>query len=208
MSGKNMLSFSINNKKSIQNNNKKKPPPRPPPPNLTKYKSKSTFNLNQQFDNLNLIEWSPPNSPINNSKRNHPFSGSVSSSFSSSTSSLASSKKSLEYEVLPIAQTNLFTAQNVSQNNNQPKQLNVPSIFGPTIIRAQPPKPKPNRNVVPTVTDSTISTLPMPSVPPPSPPKCASNVETPYGIALYDFPASHPTDLPLQVSTYIFIWKF
>ncbi|XP_030746279.1 uncharacterized protein B0303.7 [Sitophilus oryzae] len=194
---------------------KKKPPPRPPPPNFGKYKSKSTLNLNQPNQNVNLIEWSPPNSP--KIERVRQFGGSVSSSFSSSTSSLASSKKSFEFE-LPIS-NNVWPIQassnSVPQNNGGSFQsyitpitnnsstksgysssLNVPLFFGsttvPTIIRPHIKKTK-------TEDCSTSGSPPMPSIPPPSPPKVETEIETPYGIALYDYPASHTSDLGLQV---------
>lgn len=198
---------------------RKKPPPRPPPPNFTKYKSKSSLNLNQPNQNVNLIEWSPPNSPKPERTRN--FGGSVSSSFSSSTSSLASSKKSFEFEppvtnhlwpiqtqATPLPQTNggatfqsyLPTAGSQTStkigNNSSINSLNVPSFFGPTIIR---PKVKPNNNRTNDLSPSSGSP-PMPNIPPPSPPKDVTDIETPYGIALFDYPASHPSDLALQVS--------
>lgn len=196
---------------------KKKPPPRPPPPNISKLKSKSTLNLVQSNNSANLIQWSPPSSP--KTDRPSHFGGSVSSSFSSSTSSLASSKKSFEFES-PVG-SNVWPVQ--TQNTIQPPQsngvgtfqsylvagsgeanttangtsnsLNVPSIFGPTIIRA---KVKPN-----TRTDNVSpksDSPPMPNIPPPSPPKVdIDDIETPFGIALFDYPASDPSDLNLQV---------
>lgn len=153
---------------------KKKPPPRPPPPNFLKYKSKSTYNLTQGTPNL--IEWSPPSSP--KAERPHQFGGSVSSSYSSSTSSLTSSKKSLEYEN-SVFYINPSTMNSISNNSNGLK---------PRIIRAAPPK-KTKEDASP----------PMPKVPPPSPPRGNYDVVTPYGIALFDFPATQPGDLALQV---------
>lgn len=202
---------------------KKKPPPRPPPPNISKLKSKSTLNLVQSNNSANLIQWSPPSSP--KTDRPSHFGGSVSSSFSSSTSSLASSKKSFEFES-PVG-SNVWPVQ--TQNTIQPPQsngvgtfqsylvagsgeanttangtsnsLNVPSIFGPTIIRA---KVKPN-----TRTDNVSpksDSPPMPNIPPPSPPKVdIDDIETPFGIALFDYPASDPSDLNLQVSESVYL---
>lgn len=200
---------------------KKKPPPRPPPPNFSKYKSKSTLNLNQPSQSLNLIEWSPPNSP--KPERPRYFGGSVSSSFSSSTSSLASSKKSFEFE-LPV--TNNIWPLNpptiVPQNNGtatfqsyvtssshfsstksgNSSNLNVPSFFGPTIIR---PKVKTVNKVDDRSPGS--DSPPMPNIPPPSPPKEGAEIDTPYGIALFDYPASHPSDLALQAGDVVIILR-
>ncbi|XP_050314217.1 uncharacterized protein B0303.7 [Anthonomus grandis grandis] len=197
---------------------KKKPPARPPPPNFTKLKSVSSINLNHQNQTVNLTEWSPPNSP--KPDRVNTFGGSISSSFSSSTSSLASSKKSFEFDsptnsLWPLSaqpqssfysksQSNTTSCTGASfqsyltpVTNNQSRarpenNSNVPSFFGPTIIR---PKPKP---IINKSNDLSNGSPPMPNHPPPSPPKEASTIETPYGIALYDFPASHSNDLPLQ----------
>ncbi|XP_064215611.1 SH3 domain-containing protein 19 [Tribolium castaneum] len=151
---------------------KKKPPPRPPPPNFMKYKSKSSYNLTQGTPNL--IEWSPPSSP--KAERTHQFGGSVSSSYSSSTSSLTSSKKSLEND------NSVFNITWLS---------NTSTAVKPRIIRAAPPKKG---------KDEASGSPPMPKVPPPSPPKGGFDVVTPYGIALFDFPATQPGDLPLQVN--------
>ncbi|XP_060516132.1 uncharacterized protein B0303.7 [Cylas formicarius] len=209
-------------------NQKKKPPPRPPPPNFSKYKSKSTYNLNQPNQNSNLIEWSPPNSPTTD--RNRHFGGSVSSSFSSSTSSLASSKKSFELEspvssnLWPLSnQHNCVPNNSVAINTNGTFQsylvpppsisaksnltssngLNIPSVFGPTIIRPQTAKKstKVENAKLPS------PTLPMPKIPPPSPPKVDVEVETSYGVALYDYPGSDPSDLTFQEGDIIIIIK-
>lgn len=86
----------------------------------------------------------------------------------------------------------------------------MPQISVPTIIRAQPPKRPPSRmntKPVPQINTSQLplSTLrldnspPMPSIPPPSPPKEVDETVMPFGIALYDFPGSQSGDLPLQV---------
>ncbi|KAF7268532.1 hypothetical protein GWI33_018405 [Rhynchophorus ferrugineus] len=173
------MSFSTHKTKSALNA-KKKPPPRPPPPNFTKYK-----------------------------KRTRQFGGSVSSSFSSSTSSLASSKKSFEYEV-PVSnivwpvhsQQNSVPHGNggsfhsyISTNSTKPgnsSNLNVPSFFGPTIIRPHVKKQQKPEDFGPS------GSPPMPNIPPPSPPKEYNEIETPYGIALYDYRASHPSDLDFQ----------
>ncbi|CAG9759813.1 unnamed protein product [Ceutorhynchus assimilis] len=202
---------------SMTNNRKKNPPPRPPPPNFSKCRSKST-SLNQQNQSAigNLIDFSPPSSPKPERTRN--FGGSVSSSFNSSTSSLASSKKSLEFE--PLVTNNLWPIQarvtHSSQTSNNgitfqsyltpggsqtsahvKSEPGAPSFFVPTIIR-----PKAKANGRPddscTITNSPSGSLPMPLIPPPSPPKDIGNVETPYGLALYDYPATHPSDLALQ----------
>lgn len=201
---------------------KKKPPPRPPPPNLNKLKSKSTHTIHKNCDNLNLIDWSPPHSPKSDTMSK--FGGSVSSSFSSSTSSLASIKKSTDYDGLLA--TNFSTTvwgTNSTQNSNNPSpsirsiyrnnnyglhnirnhenNLNsVPSssLFGPTIIR---PRNKAKQKPEPLKVSNSPPSPPMPTVPPPSPPKDATDVITPYGIALYQFPASQPGDLGLEVST-------
>lgn len=204
---------------------KKKPPPRPPPPNFTRYKSKSSFNLNQQFESL--IEWSPPNSPT--VERTRTFGGSVSSSFSSSTSSLASSKKSFEYDIpvtnnlwpintngnyqshskpntalqQPVQYGKPNVSATVPKSASIPKQtsvskVSVPAIFGPTIIRAQVPKMKPSERKQ-NSSDPPSPVLPMPSVPPPSPPKEVADIDVPFGIALYDYQATDPRDLSFQV---------
>ncbi|KAJ8941251.1 hypothetical protein NQ314_010449 [Rhamnusium bicolor] len=235
------MSF-VTHKAKVGLKNKKKPPPRPPPPNFSKYKSKSSHNLNQQFENL--IEWSPPNSPT--VERNNTFGGSVSSSFSSSTSSLASSKKSFEYDIpitnnlWPVNFNNSNQANHTKQSNtpvnntshvfrygkpsaptcqsNQvslpkqsyPPKINVPSIFGPTIIRAQVPKKyKQTTNEQKENDNKPLSlVLPMPSVPPPSPPKESSEVEIPYGIALYDYQATDPSDLSFQANDVIILMRY
>ncbi|CAH0562278.1 unnamed protein product [Brassicogethes aeneus] len=175
-----------------KNNNRKKPPPRPPPPNFTKFKSKSTISLNQQE---NLIDWSPPSSP--KVERNQQFGGSVSSSFSSSTSSLASSKKSFEFDLPVNWPTNSFVSH-VSTN----------TTLGPTIIRAKGSK-KPSRNNLEMLAIGLKGpdSPPMPSIPPPSPPKNVSDIDTPYGIALFDFNASQPSDLTLQVGDVVLLTK-
>lgn len=223
------MSF-VTHKPKIGLKSKKKPPPRPPPPNFAKYKSKSSFNLNQPFESL--IEWSPPNSPT--VERTHTFGGSVSSSFSSSTSSLASSKKSFEYDVpvtnnlwpintngnyqnhlkpnTPLQQTVQYGKPNTSvpkqasiPKQNNVSKVNVPTIFGPTIIRAQVPKMKPSERKQ-NNSDPPSPVLPMPSVPPPKPPKEVSDVEVPFGIALYDYESTDPRDLSFQVSFLLLLY--
>lgn len=210
------------------NNGKKKPPPRPPPPNLTKYRSKSIHNLhqpqNQVVDNLIELDWSPPHSPQVDTKGNNygAFGGSVSSSFSSSTSSLASSKKSFECEnstfwpqlpppsaiIKPTAgqQSNILRNNQSATSNSQKSCQSVfyQSQSGPTIIRGQPLKK--NRNKI-EVTEAPPFSPPMPCIPPPSPPKEVGEVETPYGIALYDFPATSPEDLPLSTNDVVLLIK-
>uniref|UniRef100_V5FY66 SH3 domain-containing protein n=1 Tax=Anoplophora glabripennis TaxID=217634 RepID=V5FY66_ANOGL len=224
------MSF-VTHKSKIGLKSKKKPPPRPPPPNFAKYKSKSSFNLNQPLESL--IEWSPPRSPTVD--RTHTFGGSVSSSFSSSTSSLASSKKSFEYDV-PVT-NNLWPINTNGNYQNHPKptlqqavqygkpnvsapvpkqasipkqsnvsKVNVPTIFGPTIIRAQVPKIKPSERKQ-NNSDPPSPVLPMPSVPPPSPPKEASDVDVPFGIALYDYQATDPRDLSFQVNDVVILLR-
>lgn len=191
---------------------KKKPPPRPPPPNFNKVKSKSAWNLNQQFDGISLIDLSPPESPKNFvANRNKAFGGSVSSSYSSSTSSLASSKKSFEYESVNVdpwtiqAPNNNATSQSTfyvgAQTNSGPL---VPQISVPTIIRANP-----KRNLVKTRNEvyNRENSPPMPQGPPPSPPKQITEVTVPYGIALYDFPGNHPDDLTLKVNDVVFLLR-
>jgi hypothetical protein len=172
-------------KSMFQQKNKKKPPPRPPPPNFIKYKSKSSYNLAQGIPNL--IDWSPPSSP----KQEHPhqFGGSVSSSYSSSTSSLTSSKKSLEND------NSVFHINWISTNSTIQGKENT-SALKPRIIRAPPPK----KSVL--NKDDLVANCspPMPKVPPPSPPKGNYDVVTPYGVALYDFPATQPGDLALQAN--------
>lgn len=212
-----------------QNKKRKIPPPRPPPPNFgNKVKSQSAWNLNQVDS---LLEWSPPGSPKTNDFpkfSNRPMGGSVSSSFSSSTSSLASSKKSFEYETVqfnisPWAnanQTNQFGTHQlnsispISTANPSPNSIRssasssqgspvVPQISVPTIIRPQAPKPSYTslQKNLPAPSNSP----PMPSVPPPSPPKETKFIATPVGVALYDFPGNCPGDLPLQVNDVVFL---
>lgn len=194
-------------------NMKKKPPPRPPPPNLNKLRSKSAWNLNQVDNNVSLIEWSPPGSPRVTDRVNH-YGGSAFSSFSSSTSSLASSKKSYEYESAPI-NTNPWSPPAHATSQVQNSMFYVPSqtdsasnkaaaraqTSAPTIIRAQPQKSafklKETGFFKEPAAKSTMPNLP----PPPSPPKGSVDIVTPYGVALFDFPASQPGDLALQVFT-------
>ncbi|KAF2905185.1 hypothetical protein ILUMI_00995 [Ignelater luminosus] len=202
------------NQRSNQQNVKKKPPPRPPPPNLNKVKSKSAWNLNQQFEDVSLIDLSPPQSPKNFvANRNRAFGGSVSSSFSSSTSSLASSKKSFEYETVnvdpwalaPPTNTNVPQQSTFYLGSNLNNTPIVPQISVPTIIRAQPNK----RNQIKTKQEpfERENSPPMPAVPPPSPPKEVSEVTVPYGIALYDFPGAHDDDLRLQENDVVFLLR-
>ena len=69
----------------------------------------------------------------------------------------------------------------------------APAKITPTIIR---PIANSKKNIIkPVITVPDLS-LPMPSIPPPSPPKDLQA----FGVALYDYQASHPDDLPLQVS--------
>lgn len=196
----------LSNKQKFGQNMKKKPPPRPPPPNLNKMRSKSAWNLNQVDSNVSLIEWSPPSSPRVSDRVNH-YGGSAFSSFSSSTSSLASSKKSYEYESAPL-NTNPWSPPAHATSQVQNSLFYVPSqvdgvnnrtagrsqASAPTIIRAQPPKSAFKANIVP-AGKSTMPSLP----PPPSPPKENVDIVTPYGVALFDFPATQHGDLRLQV---------
>lgn len=198
----------ISNKQKFGQNIKKKPPPRPPPPNLSKMRSKSAWNLNQVDNTVSLIEWSPPSSPRVADRVNH-YGGSAFSSFSSSTSSLASSKKSYEYEST-LLNTNPWSPPAHATSQVQNSMFYVPSqvdgvnnkvgraqALAPTIIRAQPPKSAFKlREPVPT-TKCSMPNLP----PPPSPPKGNADIVTPYGVALFDFPAMQPGDLALQVFT-------
>ncbi|KAK5639496.1 hypothetical protein RI129_011988 [Pyrocoelia pectoralis] len=181
------LNKNSTNKKQNHENIKKKPPPRPPPPNLNKVQSKSAWNLNQQFDGISLIDLSPPES-LNTFvvNRNRAFGGSVSSSFSSSTSSLASSKKV----------SNMMRLINSSSST----QLCVP-----TIIRPQSNKQTVNK--APNKSCQREQSPPMPLAPPPSPPKETAEVIVPYGIALYQFPATHADDLALQVNDIVFLLR-
>lgn len=179
-------------KSMFQQKNKKKPPPRPPPPNLLKYRSKSTYNLAQT--NGNLIEWSPPESPKPEHSRQ--FGGSVSSSYSSSTSSLTSSKKSFENDNL-IFNINSSTINWVnSSNNTKENTRDHINLLKPRIIRPGPSKKPLDSQSPPNLSP------PMPKIPPPKPPSGNHNVVTPYGIALFDFPASQPGDLSLQVESF------
>ncbi|XP_044765384.1 uncharacterized protein B0303.7 [Coccinella septempunctata] len=205
---------------------KKKPPPRPPPPNLNKLKSKSTHTIHKNCDNFNLIDWSPPNSPKSDTLPK--FGGSVSSSFSSSTSSLASIKKSTDYDGLlatnfsstvwgtnsvqnsnnstssnrSIIRNNNYGPHNIKCNENNLTSVPSSSMFGPTIIR---PRNRMNaKPELPSVSDSPPS-LPMPTGPPPSPPKDVTDVITPYGIALYEFPATQLGDLGLEVDDVVIL---
>ncbi|KAK9889365.1 hypothetical protein WA026_004640 [Henosepilachna vigintioctopunctata] len=201
---------------------KKKPPPRPPPPNLNKLKSKSTHNIHKNFDCFNLIDWGPPNSPRSESMPK--FGGSVSSSFSSSTSSLASIKKTTDYEgLLPTSFSTSVWGSNTLQNTNNSGVVNSASqnnnfisnigringstttsasLFGPTIIRPQ--SKKKFRPDIPGTSQNT-PTFPMPTGPPPSPPKEVADVITPYGIALYEFPATQAGDLGLEVDDVVIL---
>lgn len=216
------------------NQHKKKPPPRPPPPNFNKLKSKSTHNINNKFESLNLIDWSPPSSPRTNPTS--AFGGSVSSSFSSSTSSLASSKKSTDiggFTTPPFTNnfwngtqtptTQLFTPtpnNNTAtnwyatftsngtlkpiENNNTSNNISTNTLLGPTIIRPQNKK-KPRPDILESLDDLDRDSPPMPTVPPPSPPKNAGDVITPYGIALFPFPATVAGDLALEVNDVVIL---
>lgn len=156
-----------------------------------------------------LFEWSPPSSPKGTNRN---FCGSISSSFSSSTSSLASSKKSFEYDNgSPFNNLTPWNSVIAPQGNITPTNPVVPQISVPTIIRAQPPKKNVNTdkiNIKPVLKGnaplmwniSRENSPPMPSIPPPSPPKEVDETVVPFGIALYDFPGSQNGDLPLQVN--------
>ncbi|CAG9855515.1 unnamed protein product [Phyllotreta striolata] len=218
------MSFILQKTKPFDKN-KKKPPPRPPPPNFSKYRSKSTFNLNE-----NLIEWSPPNSP--KTERVSNFGGSVSSSFSSSTSSLASSKKSFDCDNMSVSNniwpinlnaiattsnatnvpyshqtvgrqsTNVILNQPISRNGQ--RNVNANHLSVPTIIRPRPIKTKAIKEQI---EEPSNNSPPMPSVPPPSPPKNVDNEDIPYGIALYDFEAKEPNDLSFQANDIVILLK-
>nr|CAH7739176.1 unnamed protein product [Callosobruchus chinensis] len=71
---------------------------------------------------------------------------------------------------------------------------NIPSSVGPTII-----KPK----VLNTVKTTAANKLPMPDIPPPSPPKDIDDVNIAYGIALYNYQGTEPSDLSFQVNDVI-----
>ncbi|CAH1153479.1 unnamed protein product [Phaedon cochleariae] len=96
-----------------------------------------------------------------------------------------------------------------SKLNNQSQQ-SMPSLFGPTIIRAQTPKNRMshenniNRGIE---SDPQSSTLPMPSVPPPSPPKEVQHINLSYGIALFDFNGVEPADLSFQAEDVVILLK-
>lgn len=198
---------------------KKKPPPRPPPPNLSKMKSKSAWNLNQVDNSVSLIEWSPPTSPRVSDRVNH-YGGSAFSSFSSSTSSLASSKRSFEYESAPFTANPWSPSPTTSQVQNSmfyvPSQLEGINksaarvqTSAPTIIRPQQPKPSAFKSKDITRDVLAASKPVMPTLPPPpSPPKGDVEIVTPYGIALFDFPATQPGDLSLQVFIICFFLNF
>ncbi|KAK4871774.1 hypothetical protein RN001_015898 [Aquatica leii] len=193
--------------KQAQQPIKKKPPPRPPPPNFDKVKSKSAWNLDQQFDGISLIDLSPLESQSHFvTNRNHAFGGSVSSSFSSSTSSLASSKKSFEYDSVNSDPWSLPTPSNAVQSVFYVNNQNAPAvqqISVPTIIRPQ--SSRKNNYKAFYETCQREQSPPMPSIPPPSPPKEIAEVVVPYGIALYDYPKSQPDDLALQVDDVVFL---
>lgn len=199
--------MSLTRTMNVEPKNKKKPP-RPPPPNSSKYKSKSTYNL---FENL--IEWTPPNSP----KMEKKIGGSVSSSFNSSTSSLASSKNSIECDIpifnnlWPTSRSNInnknmsdvpSTLADRKPNSMPTFQSYVPSTLGPTIIRSIPKK-----NTYKETIKMSPHSLPMPSIPPPDPPKDVQYDDIPYGIALYDFQSEEPNDLPFQVNDIIILTR-
>ncbi|XP_045482380.1 probable inactive serine/threonine-protein kinase slob2 [Harmonia axyridis] len=222
--------------KIASSQSKKKPPPRPPPPNLNKLKSKSTHTIHKNCDNLNLIDWSPPNSPKSDSLPK--FGGSVSSSFSSSTSSLASIKKASDYDVLlatnfsstvwginsvqnsnnlssSTLRNNNYVSNNVRSIDNNITSVPSSSLFGPTIIRPRlkikqkPELPSVSDNAsflhLPTGQPPSPPSLPMPTGPPPSPPKDAADIITPYGVALFQFPATEPGDLGLEVDDVVIL---
>lgn len=194
----------LNRSKNVNNQcTRKKPPPRPPPPDFRKIKHRYSWNL---------IDISPPNSP----RISETFGGSISSSFSSSSSSIASSKKSYESDV-PKFNSNLWTNVQVSSTciddvNKFPCTQNAPFVTtpiqksNPTIIRAQSPKVTDrittyvsSENLLSLSNDISSCSLPMPSVPPPSPPKSVEDIKLSYGIALYNFSGTHPGDLTIQV---------
>ncbi|XP_018333133.1 SH3 domain-containing protein 19 [Agrilus planipennis] len=194
-----------------KNGEKKKPPPRPPPPNFSKMRSKSAWNLNQPYEEVSLIDLSPPRSPATFiSNRNHAFSGSISSSFSNSTSSLASSKKSYELDN-NICDTWSLQSNSASQSpiysQQTEKTINKSTVQMPmpTIIRAQPSKVSTSNNFRKVFPGS--ESPPMPNIPPPSPPKETVDVNTPYAIALYNYPAPYEGDLELEVNDIIVLLK-
>ena len=195
----------LNRSKNLNNQcTRKKPPPRPPPPDFRKIKSRYAWNL---------IDISPPNSP----RITETSGGSISSSFSSSSSSIASSKKSYESDV-PKFNSNLWTNVQVSSTYlddvdkfscTQNAQFLTTTIqkSNPTIIRAQSPRAT-DRITTYVSSDNLLSlsndisstcSLPMPSIPPPSPPKIVEDIKLSYGIALYNFSGTHPGDLAIQV---------
>lgn len=83
----------------------------------------------------------------------------------------------------------------------------------PTIIRAQVATKKKTSNFEINVERKNLYSdnysPPMPTIPPPSPPKYVlesvqNDKVVPYGIALYNYTASHSDDLPLQVSDILY----
>lgn len=183
-------------------------------------KSKSVYNLNQQFEEGCLIDLSPPNSPKSFvTQRNRVFGGSVSSSFSSSTSSLASSKRSFEYEMVNLdpwkTQTGVTGSNSTFYDRVAGAQLSIPM---PTIIRSSQTS-KTNgdarsashnqvrqRNVARTTT-TICDTLPMPKLPPPSPPKEVYEEVVPFAMANANYTPSDTNSqlqqLQLEVGSYM-----
>lgn len=88
----------------------------------------------------------------------------------------------------------------------------------PTIIRAQPKKRDYGAfqvtNVSRNFIDANNYSPPMPTIPPPSPPKfvnqaaAAFDVSLPHGVALYNYFANHPDDLTIQVCLFSFFFLF
>ncbi|KAJ8986256.1 hypothetical protein NQ317_009965 [Molorchus minor] len=86
---------------------------------------------------------------------------------------------------------------------NQPK-INIPPIFGPTIIRPSSGK---NKAVSGRIQNSESPSPPMPSIPPQAPPKDAEKIDIPYGIALYDYQGTDPRDLSFQTNDVIILLR-
>ncbi|KAJ8942481.1 hypothetical protein NQ318_017776 [Aromia moschata] len=152
--------------------------------------------------------------------RNNPHIKGISSSFNGSTGSLASSKKSFEYEapitnnLWPVSSSNTTTVNNTRQyTTTTSNSSNHANYYGkpnttlnslPNQVIANASKSKVNERKQ---FHSESPSPPMPSIPPPSPLKEPEDFNIPYGIALYDYQGTHPSDLSFQGNDVIILLR-
>ncbi|GLV43285.1 lethal (3) 05822 [Carabus blaptoides fortunei] len=191
---------------------KKKPPPRPPPPKL---------------NNLSWYEKTQRIGESSSSSSSNCYAICKSAELSTSLIDLNSPPKDIPYlktkpsnnsyletstSLINTTSVSCFDLSKGTTNLSEPqKERTVP-----TIIRAHVATKKKTNNFEINVDRKNLYSdnysPPMPTIPPPSPPKYVvdsvhSDKVVPYGIALYNYGASHSDDLPLQVDDVVEILR-